>query len=77
MERGNHHDPAIDQEPPVGTVLEIGSPGDHLTFQRLDAGGWQFWHNGDRPRPCSYDLIKWWGTCRVVAWPASGKREAA
>lgn len=59
-----------DPEPPIGTGLATGNPltSDRATFMRL-ASGWTFAYGGDRFRPCTYELVRYWLTARVVAGP--------
>lgn len=71
VEHHSHH-----PEPPVGTVLQCGSPtGDRVTFQRLTSG-WQHAYGGDPMRPCTYALVLFWCPLRVV-WQTFGDASPA
>lgn len=63
-----HH--STDPEPPVGTVLQGGSPagGDRVTLQRLSTG-WRVAYGGGPFAPCTYEVVLFWCPLRIVARP--------
>jgi hypothetical protein len=64
---------AWDPQPGPGTALAIGSKSDRVNFVRGDDGRWMYWHNGDRARVCSYDLVLFWAPLDYVCRPRGGR----
>ncbi len=73
MSAVEHQIDAGDPEPPEGTHLCVGSETDRIHFVRTDTG-WVTWHNGERARPCTYALVKYWAPLHVVSHPRIERR---
>jgi hypothetical protein len=56
---------ADDPNPPAGTILEKGGPGDKVSFMR-GPNGWFYAYNKHQFQPCHDGLVRFWSPLKVI-----------